>query len=149
MPNLIHQAALYTRSLENAEKLQIWLVSFSKKNLPKLGKSPDLDQILLSSEDGQNTSACWISGNSLYVFSRKRPESSPEWCMDGWTDDWSDTWEMESQTDRQMDGQVDWWTDRCKTRNIMPPVPRGVGIKKLWQTDIFYDDTSVSVTGSS
>ena len=45
------------------------------KIAPKLDKSKDNDPNLISSEDGQDTSACKISGYSLYVFSRKCPET--------------------------------------------------------------------------
>ena len=53
----------------------------SVKIAPKLEKSTDCGHKLISSEDGQDTSACKISGHSLYAFSGKCPETSP----DGWT----------------------------------------------------------------
>ena len=40
----------------------------------KLEKSTDQDYNLISSEVGQDTSACQISGHSLHAFSGKWPE---------------------------------------------------------------------------
>ena len=45
------------------------------KTVPKLQKSTDRDPELISSEDGQDTSACKISGHSLHAFSMKFPET--------------------------------------------------------------------------
>ena len=42
---------------------------------PKGGKSTDRDHNLISSEGGQDTSACKISGHSLHAFSGKCPET--------------------------------------------------------------------------
>ena len=52
------------------------------KIMPKLETSTDCHQNLISSEDGQHTSACKIVGHSLHAFSSKCPEAYP----DGWTD---------------------------------------------------------------
>ena len=41
------------------------------KIAPKLEKSPDRNNKLISSEGGQDTVAYHISGHSLYAFSRK------------------------------------------------------------------------------
>ena len=41
------------------------------KMMPKWGKSTDHDQNLISSDGGQDTSACQSSGHSSFVFSRK------------------------------------------------------------------------------
>ena len=46
-----------------------------KFDLPKLQKSTDRDPEQISSEGGQDTSACKISGHSLHAFSRKCPET--------------------------------------------------------------------------
>ena len=51
--------------------------------MPKLEKSTDHDHKLISSEDGQDTSACKISGQSLHAFSGKCPETSPDGRTDG------------------------------------------------------------------
>ena len=45
------------------------------KIAPNLEKSPDRNHKLISSESGQDTSACNISGHFLHVFSRKCPET--------------------------------------------------------------------------
>ena len=45
------------------------------KIVPKLQKSKDCDHELISSEGGQDTSACKISGHFLYAFSGKCPET--------------------------------------------------------------------------
>ena len=44
------------------------------KIAPKLEKSTDWGHKLISSESGQDTSACKISGHFLHAFSGKRPE---------------------------------------------------------------------------
>ena len=41
----------------------------------KLGKSTNPNQNLFSSEGGQDTAACQISGHSFHAFSRKCPET--------------------------------------------------------------------------
>ena len=46
--------------------------------MPKLEKSTDHNYKLISSEDGQDTSACKISGQSLHAFSGKCPETSTD-----------------------------------------------------------------------
>ena len=46
--------------------------------MPKLEKLPDHGHKLISSEDGEGTPACTISGQSLYAFSGKCPETSPD-----------------------------------------------------------------------
>ena len=53
--------------------------------MPKLEKSTDRGHKLISSEDGQDTSACKISGQSLHAFSGKCPENSPDGQTDGRT----------------------------------------------------------------
>ena len=57
-------------------------IQHSVKIAPKLEKSTDHGHKLISSEDGQDTSACKISGQSLHAFSGKCLETSP----DGQTD---------------------------------------------------------------
>ena len=61
---------------------------FHFKVVPKGGKSTDHDWNLNSSEGGQNTPACQISGHSFHTFSRKCPETSnftgftkSKWCQ--------------------------------------------------------------------
>ena len=48
------------------------------KIVPKFEKSTDRDYKLMSSEGGQDTSACKISGHSLHAFSGKCLETSPD-----------------------------------------------------------------------
>ena len=45
------------------------------KMAPKLGKPTDNNQNLSGSEGGLNISACQISGQSVYAFSRKCMET--------------------------------------------------------------------------
>ena len=45
------------------------------KIAPKLDKSTDHDPNLLSSEGGQDKSACKFSGHSLHVFPEKCPKT--------------------------------------------------------------------------
>ena len=47
----------------------------SVKIVPKLQKSTDRDPELISSVGAQDTSVSKISGHSLHVLSRKRPET--------------------------------------------------------------------------
>ena len=54
---------------------EIWPVSRSQC-VPKRRKSTDHDRNLISSEGGQDTSACKNSAHSSHVFSRKCPETS-------------------------------------------------------------------------
>ena len=75
----IHQRAKFQvissmRSPGNARKPQIWPVSLSQ-NSAKIRKSADRGHKLISSEGGQDTSACKISGHFLHAFSRKCPET--------------------------------------------------------------------------
>ena len=53
------------------------------KIVPKLEKLTDCGHKLIISEDGQDTSACKISGHSLHAFSGKCPETSPDGRTDG------------------------------------------------------------------
>ena len=53
---------------KNAWKPRIWPVTLIKV-VPKVGKSTDCGQNLLSSEGGQDTSTCQILGLSFHVFS--------------------------------------------------------------------------------
>ena len=113
------------------------------KIAPKLEKSTDHGQKLISSEDGQDTSACKISGQSLYAFSYKCPETFSDGRTDGQTDDGR----RDGQTCCKMVtvGRVDQRTHvqvkrgyfRLRTdgrtdgqpENIMPQAPKGGGIK--------------------
>ena len=61
------QPILLLHSQENAQKLQIWLVSLSK--IPsKWGKSTDHDQNVSSWKCSQDTSACQISSHFPHAF---------------------------------------------------------------------------------
>ena len=68
--------------------------------VPKRRKSTDHDQNLISSEGGQDTSACNISGHSLHASSRKCPETSADGRTDrlknchGWSDQLWDPWHI-------------------------------------------------------
>ena len=76
------------------------------KIVPKFERSTDRDHKLISSEDGQDTSTCKISGHSLHAFSGKYPETSPDGRTDGRMDmpqnghGWSD-----GQTDQCAGGK--------------------------------------------
>ena len=91
-----------TRSPDNAKKPQIWLVSVkgapwwknpqSTTKMPgnpfhqvkivsKLEKSTNCDHYLISSEGGQDTSACKMSGHFLNGFSRNWPQTSNLTCF--------------------------------------------------------------------
>ena len=59
---------------------KIWPVSLSQ-NSAKIRKSTDRGHKLISFEGGQDTSACKISGNFLYAFSRKCPETPNLTCF--------------------------------------------------------------------
>ena len=56
------------------------------KIVPKLEKSTDHGYKLVNPENGQDTSACKISGQSLHEFSCKCPETSPDGQAEGRTD---------------------------------------------------------------
>ena len=68
------QAIPSMRSPGNARKPQIWPVSLSQ-NSAKIKKSTDPDNELISSNGGQDTSSCKISGHFLHAFSGKCPET--------------------------------------------------------------------------
>ena len=141
----IHQhakfhAILSMRSPGNARKPQIWPVSLSQSGANRR-KSTDSDHNLISSESGQDTSACKISGHTLHAFSSKCPEIS----LDGWTDRWMDGRTRRKmvtvgQMDRRTHVQVERGYFRLRTnrgtdgqmdnpKNIMPPAPKDGGIK--------------------
>ena len=125
----------------NARKPQIWPVSLSQ-NCAKIGHK------LISSEDGQDTSACKIAGHSLHAFSGKCPETSPDGRTDRRTDGRTDgrtchktvtVGRVDQRTHVQVkrgyfglrtDGRTDRRTDR-QPENIMPPAPKGGGIKSI------------------
>ena len=124
--------------------------------MPKLEKSTDHSHKLISSEDGQDTSAYKISGQSLHAFSGKCPETSPDGRTDGQTDGrtdgqtdghavkrlrlvgWTNGPMYRSKegisgfgrTDGGTDGRTDGRTDG-QPENIMPPAPKGGGITKI------------------
>ena len=74
------QAIPPMHSEENYQRPQIWPVSQSQNDAKK-GKSTDHDQNLISSEGGQDTSACQSSGQSSLAFSRKCPEVANLACF--------------------------------------------------------------------
>ena len=102
--------------------------------MPKFEKLTDRDHNLISSESGQDTSAYQISGHSLHAFSGKCPETSPVGRTDGrmdghaaqrsrlvgWTNGLMHRWKEGISGVGWMDGQAE---------NIMPPAPKGGGIK--------------------
>ena len=65
----ICQAISFKGSPGNAWKPQIWPIKLTKA--PKLDKSTDHDPNLISSEGGQDKSACKFAGHSLHVFFEK------------------------------------------------------------------------------
>ena len=94
-------------------------------------------------EGGQDTSACQISGHS-HVFSSKCLETSPDGrtcpktVMAGRMD-----WRTHAQVERGYfrlwtDGRTDGQTDG-QSENIMPPAPKGGGIKSVTETDRQWD----------
>ena len=126
------QAIPSMRSLRNARKPQIWPVSLSQ-NSANIRKTNRPWPELISSKGGQDTSACKISGHSLHAFSGKCPETSPDGRTDmpqnghGWSDGPTDPFTGGKigisgfgRTDGRTDGQPE---------NIMPPAPKGGGIK--------------------
>ena len=80
------------------------------KIAPQLEKSTNYDYNLISSEGGQDTSACKISAHSLHAFSRKCPETYP-------------------------DGVTDERTGKKRSRLVGPMYKRKEGISVLGQTD--------------
>ena len=79
-------------SMQNVRPFPQWVLQEMTRNpkfdpfhyvkiVPKLEKSTDHDHNLISSESGQDTSACKISGHSLHEFSRKCPESPNLICF--------------------------------------------------------------------
>ena len=100
------------------------------KIAPKFDKSTDRGHKLISSGDGQDTSACKISGHSLYAFSGKCPETSPDGRTDRRTDGHAVKWlRLVGWTNGPMyrskegisgfgrtDGQTDGRTDGRTTR---------------------------------
>ena len=103
--------------------------------MPKLEKSTDRGHKLISSEDGQDTSACKISGHSLHAFSGKCPETSPAGQTDRQTDrhavkrsrlvKWTNGPMYRSKEGISGFGRTDGRTDG-QPENIMP---KGGGIK--------------------
>ena len=111
--------------------------------MQKLEKPTDHDRNLIISDSVQDTLACKIWGHSLHAFSGKCPENYPGGPTDRQTDgrtcrkmvtagrmDQRTHVQMERgyfrlRTDRQTDGQPE---------NIMPPVPKGGGLKIILDT---------------
>ena len=125
--------------------------------MPKWEKSTDHGHKLISSEDGQDTSACKISGHSLHAFSGKCPETSP----DGRTDrhavkrlrlvGWTNGPMYRSKEGILGFGRTDGRTDR-QPENIMPPAPKstlfrlwvGAWLNTLWPSDTIWRHRSGS-----
>ena len=91
----------------------------------KGGRSTDHNQNLISSESGQNISACKISGHSLFAFSGKYPGGRPVGRTDGCTGGKR----VFLASDGRMDGQ---------SENIMPPAPEGGGIITMTESAALY-----------
>ena len=118
--------------------------------MPKLEKSTDHSHKLISSEDGQDTSAYKISRQSLHAFSGKCPETSPDGRTDRRTDgrtcrktvtvgrvDQRTHVQVKRgyfrlRTDGRTEGRTDGRTDG-QPENIMPPAPKGGGITNINQ----------------
>ena len=131
--------------------------------MPKLVKSSDHGHKLISSGDGQDTSACEISGHSLHAFSGKCPETSPDGRTDGQTDGrtdgrtdghavkrlrlvgWTNGPMYRSKEGISGFGRTDGRTDG-QPENIMPPAPKGGGIKtsKLRLTGLYEGNPPVT-----
>ena len=114
---------------------------------PKGGKSTDHVHNLISSECAQDTSTCKISDHSLHAFSGKCPETSPDGRTDGhaakrsrlvgWTNGPMYKWKEVISGFGRTDGQTDGRTDG-QPENIMPPAPKGGGIKCLGMLFVLY-----------
>ena len=115
------------------------------KKVPKVEKKTDREYRRNSSEGGQDTSACKISGHSLHAFPGKCPEKSPDGRTDRRTDGhaakWSrlvgwptDPWTGENRIFQASDGRTDGRTDG-QPENIMPPAPTVEGIKIATSTN--------------
>ena len=123
-------------SAGNARNPQIWPVSLSQ-NSAKIRKSTDHGHKLISSEDGQDTSACKISGQSLHAFSGKCPETYPDGRTDGHAVKqlrlvgWTNGPTYRSKEGISGFGRPDGRTDG-QPENIMPPAPKCGGIK-TWE----------------
>ena len=101
------------------------LTCFTKsKWRQKGGKSTDRDHDLISSEGGQDTSACKIWGHFLHAFSSKYPETSPGGRADGRLLVWTNHNMMQVWTGKLSELQLP-----VQPENIMPPEPNGRGIK--------------------
>ena len=117
----------------------LWEMPGNPKIVPKLEKSTDHGHKLISSKDGQDTSACKISGQSLHAFSIKCPETSPDGRTDRRTDGhavkrlwlvgWTNGPIYRSKEGISGFGRMDGRTDG-QPENIMPPAPKGGGIQK-------------------
>ena len=100
--------------------------------MPKLDKSTDHGHKLVSSEDGQDTLACKISGHSLHAFSGKCPETPPDGrtCRKTFTvgriDQRTHVQVKRGYFRLRMDGRTDG-----QPENIMPPATSAGGIKIL------------------
>ena len=105
--------------------------------MPKLEKSTNHSHKLISSEEGQATSACKISGHSIHAFTGKCLETSPDGRTDGhavkWLRlvGWTNGPMYSSKEGISGFGRTDGWTDGRtdgQPENIMPPAPKGGGI---------------------
>ena len=104
--------------------------------MPKLEKSTDHSHKLITSEVGQDTSACKISGRTLHAFSCKCPGTSPDWRTDGPTDGHAVTrlrlvgW-TNGPMYRSKEGISGFGRTDRQPENIMPPAPKGGGITNI------------------
>ena len=115
----------------------------SVKVMSKGQKLTDCDHNLISSEGGQDTSACKISGHSLHAFSGKYLEIYPDERTGGRKGRKTVTaGQIDQRTHVQVkrgyfgfriDGQMDG-----QPENTMPQVPKGWGINSQWYDDIFF-----------
>ena len=135
----IHQHAKFEanpsmRSSWNARQRQIW-PNLQVKIAPKVEKSTDRNYNLISAEGGHDISACKIWRHSLNAFLGKCQETYPNGRtrrtegrrgrklsrMVGGTNGPMYRWKEGFRTDGHTDGR--------QTDYIMPPAPKGGGIK--------------------
>ena len=141
----MHQPAQFqtipsTHPPGSAQKPQIWSVSLSQ-NSDKIRKINNCDHSLTCSAGAQDTSACKISGLLPSCVLQEMPGS-----LSGLTDGQMDRWiagrigwkmvtvdRMDQRTHVRVERgylgfRMEEWTDG-QPENIMPPVPKGGGIK--------------------
>ena len=121
-------------------------------------KSTDRDHNLISSEGGHDTSTCQISGHSLHAFSGICRETSSDGRTGGQTDGHA---AKRSRLVGWTNGPMYRWKEGIsgfgrtdgQSENIMPPAPKGGGIKinknvtrvdnlTMWYEDKYRDDNA-------